>query len=192
MDTKRHHILNAAVEVFGRFGYRKTSMQDVAEAAGMSRAALYLHFRNKDDLFRALMERHHATSIGEAESGFAQMAPFERRLSTGLKAFVLSAMAPVKSSPYGQELFEANNALADDLNVATAARLRQLTETTIAEAIASGEIALGKVALSSSALAELVLCAVDGIKKGSEGLDQIEQRIDALVRVVGSATGTTG
>ncbi|WP_161952443.1 MULTISPECIES: TetR/AcrR family transcriptional regulator [unclassified Ensifer] len=192
MDTKRHHILNAAVEVFSRFGYRKTSMQDVADAAGMSRAALYLYFKNKDDLFRVLMERHHATATAEAEAGFAQTAPFERRLSAGLKAFVLSAMAPVQSSPYGQELFEANNTLAEDLNVATAARLQQLTQATIADAIEAGEISLGKVAVTPTLLAELIFCAIDGIKKGSDGLDQIEERIDALVRIVASATGSAG
>lgn len=192
MDTKRQHILDAALEAFSRFGYRKTSMQDVADAAAMSRAALYLYFNNKDDLFRALMKRHHATAIARAEAGFGQAALFKFRLCAGLNAFVLSAMAPVQSSPYGKELFEANNTLADDLNVSTAARLRQLTEAAIAEAVEANEISLGRVALTPSLLAELVLCAIDGIKRGSDGLDQIEQRISALVRVVGSATSPTG
>ncbi len=188
METKRHHILDAAIEAFSRFGFRKTSMQDIGDAAGMSRAALYLYFKNKDDLFRALMERHHATAIAKAEAGFAQATSFEPRLCAGLKAFILSAMAPLQSSPYGQELFEANNSLAGDLNVATAARLRQLTEAVIVDAIAAHEVTLGRVALSASLLTELVLCAVDGIKKGSEGLDQMDQRIEALARVVASAT----
>lgn len=192
MDTKRHHILDAAVEAFSRFGYRKTSMQDIGDAAGMSRAALYLYFKNKDDLFRALMEKHHATAIAEAEAGFGQAAPFEHRLSAGLKAFVLSAMAPVQSSPYGKELFEANNTLADDLNVATSARLQQLTEGAITDAVETGEISLRKLALAPTLLAELILCAVDGIKKGSVGLDQISQRIDALVRVTATATDAAG
>jgi AcrR family transcriptional regulator len=49
-------ILAAAVKVFFLFGYRKTSMEDVAAAAEVSRQTLYLQFRNKERLFRAALE----------------------------------------------------------------------------------------------------------------------------------------
>ena len=46
----------AAVKVFFQFGYRKTSMEDVAAAAEVSRQTLYLQFRHKERLFRAALE----------------------------------------------------------------------------------------------------------------------------------------
>jgi AcrR family transcriptional regulator len=49
-------VLDAAVAVFARFGYRKTSMDDVARAAGVSRQGLYLSFANKEELFRRAVE----------------------------------------------------------------------------------------------------------------------------------------
>ena len=49
-------LLDAAVGVFARFGYRKTSMDDVARAAGVSRQGLYLSFANKEELFRRALE----------------------------------------------------------------------------------------------------------------------------------------
>jgi AcrR family transcriptional regulator len=48
--------LAAAVKVFFQFGYRKTSMEDVAAAAEVSRQTLYLQFRDKERLFRAALE----------------------------------------------------------------------------------------------------------------------------------------
>jgi AcrR family transcriptional regulator len=48
--------LEAAVGVFARYGYRKTSMEDVARAAGVSRQGLYLSFANKEELFRRALE----------------------------------------------------------------------------------------------------------------------------------------
>jgi AcrR family transcriptional regulator len=48
--------LAAAVKVFFQFGYRKTSMEDVAAAAGVSRQTLYLQFHHKERLFRAALE----------------------------------------------------------------------------------------------------------------------------------------
>ncbi len=49
-------VLDAAVGVFARYGYRKTSMDDVARAAGVSRQGLYLSFANKEELFRRALE----------------------------------------------------------------------------------------------------------------------------------------
>ena len=51
-DARVAHLLEAAVGVFARFGYRKTSMEEVARAAGVSRQGLYLQFSNKEELFR--------------------------------------------------------------------------------------------------------------------------------------------
>jgi AcrR family transcriptional regulator len=52
-ETRRRRLLEAALATFGRFGYRKTSMEEVARAAHLSRQGLYLHFATKEDLFRA-------------------------------------------------------------------------------------------------------------------------------------------
>ena len=54
-DGKRGAILKAAFEVFITYGFRKTSMDDIARAAGMSRPGLYQLFANKTDIFRALV-----------------------------------------------------------------------------------------------------------------------------------------
>ena len=55
-DPKRDAVLAAAVEVFGRYGFQKTSMEAVAKAAGISRPGLYLLFPNKEQLYRATMQ----------------------------------------------------------------------------------------------------------------------------------------
>lgn len=53
----RHALLDAAERVFERRGVAGTSLQEVAEAAGVTRGAVYWHFRDKADLFNAMMER---------------------------------------------------------------------------------------------------------------------------------------
>ena len=49
-------ILEAAMDVFYRYGFKKASMDDVARAAGLSRQGLYLKFRSKEELFRVALE----------------------------------------------------------------------------------------------------------------------------------------
>lgn len=50
-------VLAAAAEVIVRYGYDKTTMNDIADAAGITRAIAYIHFKNKDALFEALLYR---------------------------------------------------------------------------------------------------------------------------------------
>src|SRR5271170_5728594 len=50
--ARRAAILDAATGVFLRYGFKKTSMDDLARAAGISRQGLYLHFATKEALFK--------------------------------------------------------------------------------------------------------------------------------------------
>lgn len=51
----RERVLSAALELFTKRGYRSTSMREVAEAVGLTKATLYHHFRSKSDIIQALL-----------------------------------------------------------------------------------------------------------------------------------------
>jgi len=88
-DTRRQQLLEAALGVFARHGYRKTSMDDVAQAAGVSRQGLYLHFANKEDLFRAAVRHSIGQSRAAAERALTQPdVPLEERLLAAFDASV--------------------------------------------------------------------------------------------------------
>jgi AcrR family transcriptional regulator len=55
-SAKPHAIVLAALELFTRFGYRKTSIDDIAEAAQVAKRTVYLHFENKAAVFLAILE----------------------------------------------------------------------------------------------------------------------------------------
>jgi AcrR family transcriptional regulator len=52
---RRQQLLDTAVVVFARNGYHDTSMNDIAEAAGVTKPVLYQHFESKRELFRELL-----------------------------------------------------------------------------------------------------------------------------------------
>ncbi|MEZ4452978.1 MAG: TetR/AcrR family transcriptional regulator [Nannocystaceae bacterium] len=54
----RDLILDAAIPLVGSFGLKKTSVEDLARAAGLSKQGLYLHFASKEELLTAAMERY--------------------------------------------------------------------------------------------------------------------------------------
>ena len=67
--ARREQLLDVALAVFGRSGYHATSMNDVAEAAGVTKPVLYQHFDSKRDLYLALIDEvgtRLLTAIGRA------------------------------------------------------------------------------------------------------------------------------
>ncbi|MCG8351391.1 MAG: TetR/AcrR family transcriptional regulator [Chloroflexales bacterium] len=56
-DEREQRILDAAADLFVHYGYDKTTVDDIAREAGVSKGAIYLHFKSKDDLFEGLLIR---------------------------------------------------------------------------------------------------------------------------------------
>jgi AcrR family transcriptional regulator len=54
---RREQLLAAATQAFARTGFAATSLDDIAEQAGISRVLLYRHFESKADLYRAVLDR---------------------------------------------------------------------------------------------------------------------------------------
>jgi AcrR family transcriptional regulator len=73
-DNRRSAILTAARWRFLNFGFAKTSLEDIAKRANISRTLLYRHFKDKEDIFRAvfvdlLVARHPAAREAAAGAG---------------------------------------------------------------------------------------------------------------------------
>lgn len=52
---RNDQIVDAALRLFARYGRKRSSMDDIAREAGLAKATLYLHFKGKDDVFRAML-----------------------------------------------------------------------------------------------------------------------------------------
>jgi len=55
-DLVRDEILRASMDLFQTYGLEKTTMEDIAEAAGKGKSTLYYYFRKKEDVFHAVAE----------------------------------------------------------------------------------------------------------------------------------------
>src|SRR5260370_37071893 len=76
-------ILVAAIQSFSKFGYRRTSINDVAEGAGLARATVYLYWKRKQDIFLAGLERVNSQWFMRAETAGAKKGlPEDRILAT--------------------------------------------------------------------------------------------------------------
>lgn len=55
IDTTRDSILSAAARLFSRFGFHKTSMDEIAKIARKAKGSIYYHFASKEELFKAVV-----------------------------------------------------------------------------------------------------------------------------------------
>ena len=71
---RQNSIINAACEAFGRHGYKKASMKDIAEAAGISKSGLFKYFATKENLYQTVF-RLASDSIAEADRSARAESP---------------------------------------------------------------------------------------------------------------------
>lgn len=74
------HVLDATYACLTRHGVRRTTMDDIAREAGMSRSAVYQYVRNKDDAVRRLAARLHLQATERASAAAESDAPWQERV----------------------------------------------------------------------------------------------------------------
>ena len=99
----RNLILDAAESVFERRGVSRTSLQEIAEAAGLTRGAIYWHFADKADLFNAMMERVtlplEESVAGSGDPALADPLAYARQI-------FIDALAKTVGDPQVRRVFE--------------------------------------------------------------------------------------
>ena len=179
----RERILRAAFTRFAGYGFRRTSMEDIAEAAGVSRAALYLQFRNKEAIFLALAEELHGQSLTDVEAALAGAATLPERLRAAVEAKTLRFVEIAYGSPHGSELLDESNRLCGNLAATAEQRFRTLLARVFRRAAAAGEIDLAAASLTPAAAAELFTRSVSGLKGPGVTVETYRTRVAALVHV---------
>jgi AcrR family transcriptional regulator len=166
MDPKTR-ILDATMLVFRRHGFRRSSIEQVAEAAGLTRQALYHHFESKEALFRAVIARVHETAIaaeqaavGAAEAADGSLADI---VVAGMTARMRAMIASFDGSPHIEELYSEHLVHGRDLYQKYSALYAERLVATIARIVRRQKLLLPQ-GLSPAEFARLVEMALHGSK----------------------------
>ena len=122
----RHSLLDAAELLFQVQGVSRTSLNDIARSAGTSRGAIYWHFKDKADLFNAMMER----VTLPLEQAFQFQIP-ATALGTdpleSLRQVMHQAMLKIATDPRTRRVFEVATQKVEYVDELQAVRVRHLT-----------------------------------------------------------------
>jgi TetR/AcrR family transcriptional regulator len=92
-ERTRAAVLAAAEHRFARLGYEATRLEDVAEAVGVKRAALFYHFRDKQELYDAVIEDAFGALVACLDEAFSVPRPIAERIERAVEAWVDAIVA---------------------------------------------------------------------------------------------------
>ena len=169
----RDRILDAAMAVFRRHGFRRSSIEQAAEAAGLTRQALYHHFNSREALFRAVIERLYEealaaeiAAVNAAEKAGGGLADI---LVAGVTARLRCLIASFDGSPHIEELFSEHLTQARDLYQKYAGLYAALGAATIERVCRKQRLVLAD-GMTPPGLARLVEMATNGAKSVNAGM----------------------
>jgi len=180
-DERRVQILRGALQTFLAYGFQRTTMDDIARAAEISRPALYLHFRNKTDIYRALASQFLSETLRNsrlAADGAGSLA----EVLGGMLGCVMGLINEIEGSPHGADILDMKNSLAGDIIAQGRGRMVQL----LTEAIASRAPAevLTARGVTAGQLAGMLLDAIDGMKARMPQPQEQAACVAAYLRVI--------
>ena len=104
-DATRNSLLDAAERVFYEKGVSRASLSDIAQAAGATRGAIYWHFKDKADLFNAMMERVTMPLEGTLACA-ARMAETAENPLLSLRDSMMNALKQTATDEQTRRVFE--------------------------------------------------------------------------------------
>lgn len=98
-QAQRERIIEGAAQSFADKGYRQTSIDEIARNLGISKGAIYIYFKSKEELFIAIFEDFLCQSRAALKSSFNADGPLQARLSKLLDTYLstLFDVDPVRS-----------------------------------------------------------------------------------------------
>ena len=178
-------IVAATRTLFLRYGYRRTSVDDIAREAGVAKATLYLHFAGKEDMFRTMIGRFRVVVNERCDAAEALDAAVAVRLIELLYANYGTALEWFGDAAHLSELkaFASEHPVGpfDDSAPAFRDRLTRVLQ----DAEERGEINLNKHGLSITAVVQTLIFAARGAKlAGRNGGAGLHEAVKTLVTVI--------
>lgn len=172
-NSRRGKILETAERLFSRQGYRATSMEGLAEQAGMAKATLYSYFSDKDAVFIAVAEQLAERLARGVDSALGSDGDIKSRISGALIAKHEIIENRVRRSNHANELFEARNKMA--------AEIFETLDDELEVKLAAALQAEGFESQNAKRKARLLFGAAQGIADYNQSFEQTRRDLTILV-----------
>jgi len=182
-NRKRAAILAAAIDLFRRYGFRRTSIEEIAAEARVAKPTVYAHFADKDALYVAVCTHVMDSVIDAADAASRAEGSAPSRLVAMLAAKFTAVFELVHTTPHAAELLDSQGALAADVVRRADARFERMLLREVERAVAANELDLRALSLSPRELVAVLMQAGHG---AAYGVTTASAHRAALSRLVGA------
>lgn len=179
---KREVIITSALDLFRHYGYRRTSMEDIARAAAVAKGTLYLYFTSKDELFEAICRSLAAQVAESVAAADARDLPLEQKLTALMEAKFGFVYRWILSSPHAAELIDSSHRLPSAPFEEVTAQFQNAVLRLVREGTQRGELNPKAVGLSQEAAADALIAAAYGAEKAPDE-DAFRKQLAAIIRI---------
>lgn len=128
MNEREISIIEAAIQMILRYGMARTTMNDVAKAAGTSRQTLYSCFSNKEELLRATIRHLSQRNAALIEAECAKTSGLEKQLDAVIRFTALDSFELLHASPDAEDIVNGFNTACKEELLEASERFRQVIE----------------------------------------------------------------
>src|SRR5512135_727798 len=176
-------ILETSAKLFGERGYKGVSIRDIAQACGMTNAALYYHFKNKDDLYLAVLQNTHERAVAALEESARSSGSLRSRLKQLVSCYFDVMLAQRQSfQMLWRDLKHVDDVRASKLYADMRAGFMRPIRETIEAAQAKGEMVGGDAQLYARLLHGMLIALTFEGRQNSKAHVSADQ-IDTVVKV---------
>jgi AcrR family transcriptional regulator len=163
--ARRRQIVEAGLRCLLTFGYAKTSLDDIAKEAGISRPLIYLKFKNKQELFLGIYDSVMSGLPEVADAAMAAAQTEREKLMAACEALVLTPWDKLTGFPRSAEFFKVFEELVPD----DVERYNRLIQKYAREVLGDKEAA------------EVFALALKGLQDDVPSTKTLRRRLDVLV-----------
>ncbi len=163
-STRRRVLIDAARACFLQFGYAKTSLDDIAKRAKISRPLIYRTFKNKEDIFAAVFEDTFHERYPAVEELLEQRLGKKQKLLRACEILVIDVWDALTGSPMVAEYYQACEQLLPEAEAKHWRRVLGYTEAVLGDRV----------------LSETFMLAVDGLMADQPTTATLRRRVEIL------------
>lgn len=183
-DEVREQLVQAARQVFARYGYKKTALDDIAREARRGKSTIYYYFKSKDDIFKAVIDAESEIRAKEIEKEIGKTKDSKEKLKT----YIYFRMRSLKTVVNYYEAIK--NDLLDQLYFVESLRSEHFdTEVNVIRNMMLEGIELGEFAIQNPELtAKTIVAALHGfevpliLKNLSD--EELQKSVDEMLNIL--------
>ncbi len=181
-DTTKENILNVAAKIFSKFGFKKTTIEEIASSARKAKGSVYYYFKNKEDLFKEVVNKEFQVLQTELTKVINEDIDSDKKF----KKFVLIRMQTLNNSVNFYDVLKNNYfnhlAFVEQIREKYDKEETNFVKNILNQGIKNKQFQIENVNLTANAI-EIALKGLEIPLFLNNEFNELESRLDELINI---------